>query len=184
MMRCLIPAIRAALAACLLTLWPAPAAISADICAEHGRPYLNRAKAFLAAGDYRRALEAAQKNVDESPTAASYIYLTYIYQAIDGYLEHLSRTEQWGVVDRVYLNLASKSAEDLVDPPGGLARIAKEIDPNERPAAIRPERGDGREAGQGNGRTALATAGRVACRPSRSLVGQCPGRMELVRHDR
>lgn len=94
---------------------------------EQVRPHLSRAKIFLAAGDYRRAIEATQKAVDESPSAESYIYLTYVYQAIDGYLEHLSRTDQWGAVDRLYLNLAFKNPEDLVDPPGGLARMAKEM---------------------------------------------------------
>lgn len=94
---------------------------------EPGRPHLSRAKVFLAAGDYRRALEAAQKTVDEAPSAASYIYLTYVYQAIDGYLEHLARTDQWGAVDRLYMNLAFSNPEDLVDPPGGLARMAKEM---------------------------------------------------------
>lgn len=94
---------------------------------ESARPHLSRAKIFLAAGDYRRALEATQKAVDESPSAASYIYLTYVYQAIDGYLEHLARTDQWGAVDRLYMNLAFSNPEDLVDPPGGLARMAKEM---------------------------------------------------------
>lgn len=94
---------------------------------EQLRPYLSRAKVFLAAGDYRRALEATQKAVDDAPSAESYVYLTYVYQAIDGYLDHLARTEQWGAVDRLYLNLAFRNPEDLVDPPGGLARMAKEM---------------------------------------------------------
>jgi tetratricopeptide (TPR) repeat protein len=121
------PAIPAGLAALLLALWLAPAAAPADAGASHARPHLSRAKVFLAAGDYRRALEATQKAVDESPSAESYIYLTYVYQAIDGYLEHLSGTDQWGAVDRLYLNLAFRNPEDLVDPPGGLARMAKEM---------------------------------------------------------
>ena len=33
---------------------------------------------YLAAGDYRRALELAQREVDETPSAASYIHLTYV----------------------------------------------------------------------------------------------------------
>lgn len=91
------------------------------------RDHLKRAKIFLAAGDYRKALEACQREVDEAPSAASYIFLTYVYQAIDGYLEHLSKTDRWVPVEQLYLNLAARGVEDLVDPPDVLARIAKEI---------------------------------------------------------
>lgn len=113
-----------------LLIWSPAASLQAGIPAassEQLRPHLSRAKVFLAAGDYRRALEATQKAVDDQPSAESYIYLTYVYQAIDGYLEHLARTEQWGAVDRLYMNLAFRNPEDLVDPPGGLARMAKEM---------------------------------------------------------
>jgi tetratricopeptide (TPR) repeat protein len=88
---------------------------------------LGKATVFLAAGDYRRALEVCQRQIDESPSAASYIHLTYVYQAIDAYLEHLSQEEQWMAVEHLYLNLAYRDTEDLVDPPGGLARMAKEM---------------------------------------------------------
>ena len=91
------------------------------------RDHLKRAKIFLAAGDYRRALEACQREVEEAPSAESYVYLTYVYQAIDGYLEHLSKTDRWVAVEHLYLNLAARGVEDLVDPPDVLARIAKEI---------------------------------------------------------
>lgn len=104
-----------------------PATAQASAVSEQTRPHLSRAKIFLAAGDYRRAIEACQQSVDAAPSAESYIYLTYIYQAIDGYLEHLSKKEQWDAVDRLYLNLAFRNPEDLVDPPGGLARMAKEM---------------------------------------------------------
>lgn len=90
-------------------------------------PALGKASLFLAAGDYRRALEACQREIDEAPSAASYIHLTYVYQAIDAYLEHLSREERWMAVEQLYLNLAYRDTEDLVDPPGGLARMAKEM---------------------------------------------------------
>ena len=90
-------------------------------------PDLTRANLFLAAGDYRRALEACQRAIDEAPSAASYIHLTYVYQAIDAYLEHLSQEEQWMAVEHLYLNLAYRDTEDLIDPPGGLARMAKEM---------------------------------------------------------
>ena len=90
-------------------------------------PALGKANLFLAAGDYRRALEACQQQIDEAPSAASYIHLTYVYQAIDAYLEHLSQEERWMAVEHLYLNLAYRDTEDLVDPPGGLARMAKEM---------------------------------------------------------
>ena len=82
---------------------------------------------YLAAGDYRRALELAQREVDETPSAASYIHLTYVYHAIDAYLAYLSQEENWTAVEHLYLNLAYRDSEDLVDPPGGLARMAKEM---------------------------------------------------------
>lgn len=88
---------------------------------------LTRAGLFLAAGDYRRALEACQRAIDDAPSAAHYIHLTYVYQAIDAYLEHLSQEERWMAVEHLYLNLAYRDTEDLVDPPGGLARMAKEM---------------------------------------------------------
>ena len=88
---------------------------------------LAKATVFLAAGDYRRALDVCQRQIDEAPSAASYIHLTYVYQAIDAYLEHLSQEERWMAVEHLYLNLAYRDAEDLVDPPGGLARMAKEM---------------------------------------------------------
>ncbi len=110
----------------LALILPDPSAQAATV-PEQARAHLSRAKIFLAAGDYRRALEATQKAVDSAPSAESYVYLTYVYQAIDGYLEHLARTEQWGEVDRLYMNLAFSNTEDLVDPPSGLARMAKEM---------------------------------------------------------
>lgn len=91
------------------------------------RDHLRRAKIYLAAGDYRRALEACQREVDEAPSAQSYVYLTYVLQAIDGYLEHLSKADRWVQVEHLFLNLAMRRPEDLVDPPEALARIAKEI---------------------------------------------------------
>lgn len=90
-------------------------------------PPLARARVYLAAGDYRRALEACQQEVNERPSAASYTYLTYVYHAIDAYLQHQAVSEQWGAVEGLYWNLAYRDAQDLVDPPGGLARMAKEM---------------------------------------------------------
>jgi hypothetical protein len=94
---------------------------------EGTRDHLKRAKVFLAAGDYRRALEACQKEVEEAPSAASYVYLTYVFQAIDGYLDHLATTDRWVGVEQLYWNLISQGPQDLTDPPDVLARIAKEI---------------------------------------------------------
>lgn len=82
---------------------------------------------FLQAGDYRRALEACQQAINEMPTVDAYIHLTYVYQAIDGYLDQLSQDEHWMAVEQLYLNLAYRDIDDLVDPPGGLARMAKEM---------------------------------------------------------
>ena len=88
---------------------------------------LAKANLFLAAADYRRALEACQREIDDAPSAASYIHLTYVYQAIDAYLEHLLQKERWMAIEHLYLNLAYRDTEDLIDPPGGLARMAKEM---------------------------------------------------------
>jgi hypothetical protein len=88
---------------------------------------MQRAKVFLAAGDYRRALEACQRQVDEAPSAKSYLFLTYIYAAIDGYLEYLSKEDKWVSVEHLYINLSGAEAQSLLDPPDVLARIAKEI---------------------------------------------------------
>jgi len=88
---------------------------------------LTKANLFLAAGDYRRAVEACQKEINDAPSAESYIHLTYVYHAIDAYLEHLSQEERWIAVEHLYLNLAYRDTEDLIDPPGGLARMAKEM---------------------------------------------------------
>lgn len=95
--------------------------------AEQGRSNLNRAKVFLAAGDYRHAIEMCQKEVEEAPSADSYVYLTYVYHALNGYLDHLARTEQWVKVEQLYVNLAFRDLDALTNPPDILARMAKEI---------------------------------------------------------
>ena len=91
------------------------------------RTSLTKANIYLVAGDYRRALEACQREIDNAPSVEAYIHLTYVFHAIDGYLDHLSREERWNTVEQLYLNLAYKDPQDLVDPPGGLARMAKEM---------------------------------------------------------
>lgn len=89
--------------------------------------HLQRARVYLAAGDYRRAVEACQQEVAAHPSAETYTYLTYVYQALDAYTDSLARADQWVAVEFLYLNLATGRAEDLVDPPDVLARIAKEL---------------------------------------------------------
>lgn len=91
----------------------------------HG--HLQRAKVFLAAGDYRRALDACQSEVAERPSAFSYVYLTYVYQALDAYLEALAKADRWVQVEQAAYSLGSTRSEDLLDPPNVLARIAKEL---------------------------------------------------------
>lgn len=88
---------------------------------------LARTGLYLLAGDYRRALEACERGIQDRPSAETYLHLTYVYHAIDAYLEQLSKDESWMAVEQLYLNLAYRHTEDLVDPPGGLARMAKEM---------------------------------------------------------
>jgi hypothetical protein len=92
--------------------------------AESARDNLKRAKVFLTAGDYRHAI---QQEVEEAPSVESYVYLTYAYHALNGYLDHLAKTEQWVKVEQLYVNLAFRDLDALTNPPDILARIAKEI---------------------------------------------------------
>ncbi len=94
---------------------------------ECSRDHLGRAKVFLAAGDYRRALEACLQEVVDATSVESYIYVTYVYHAIDGYIEHLANTDRWVGIEQLYVNLTFQGPQDLVDPPEVLARIAKEV---------------------------------------------------------
>ncbi len=88
---------------------------------------LERAKVYLAAGDYRRAVEACQLNIDQSPSVQSYVYLIYVYHALDGYLESLAKRDEWVKVGQLSLSMVNRGTMDLVDPPDMLARMAKEI---------------------------------------------------------
>ncbi|HVG01326.1 MAG TPA: hypothetical protein VM842_00465, partial [Nitrospira sp.] len=92
-----------------------------------GASEIEKTGLYLMAGDYRRALELCERTIQEVPSARAYLHLTYVYQAIDAYLEQLSKDESWTAVEQLYLNLAYRHTEDLVDPPGGLARMAKEM---------------------------------------------------------
>lgn len=102
-------------------------AVLSDSQAADVQSNLQRAAVFLRAGDYRHAVEACQAEVRGGPSVRSYIFLTYAYHALDGYLEHLSNTDQWVRVEQLYLNLVTGRTEDLADPPEVLARIAKEL---------------------------------------------------------
>lgn len=88
---------------------------------------LSRAKIYLAAGDYRRAVEACQLNIDQNPSVESYVYLIYVYHALDGYLEWLAQQDSWTEVGRLSLSMVNRGTMDLVDPPDMLSRMAKEI---------------------------------------------------------
>ena len=99
----------------------------AGVAAGSVRTSVTKAHIYLVAGDYRRALEACQREIDDAPSVEAYIRLTYVFHAIDAYLDHLSREERWNTVEQLYLSFAYKDPQDLIDPPGGLARMAKEM---------------------------------------------------------
>ncbi len=88
---------------------------------------LQRAKVFLAAGDFRHAVEACQEQVRARPSAASYVYLTYVYQAIGGFLDHHASRDEWVKVEQLSRNLLGGKVEQVVDPPDIMARVAKEL---------------------------------------------------------
>jgi len=114
------------LALCAASLWVGCGALPSS--GRHdSHTHLQRAKVHLAAGDYRRAVEACQQEVAAHPSAETYTYLTYVYQALDAYTDSLARADQWVAMEHLYLNLAAGRTEDLVDPPDVLARIAKEM---------------------------------------------------------
>ncbi len=111
-----------------LCVWVATlAAGPAQLAAAEPPTHLQRAAVFLKAADYRQAVEACQAAVRDTPSARTYLFLTYVYHALDGYLQHLATTDQWVGVEQLYLNLATGRVEDLLDPPDVLARIAKEL---------------------------------------------------------
>lgn len=118
--------VRLALVFCLMWAWTSgPVGMAA--AGEQPRDHLRRAKVFLAAGDYRHALEACLQELADSPSVESYVYVTYVYHAIDGYIEHLANTDRWVGIEQLYVNLTFQGPQDLVDPPEVLARIAKEV---------------------------------------------------------
>ncbi len=102
-----------------------PRAFGAD--KETRQSNLQRAKVYLAAGDFRRAVDACRAEVDDRPSVRSYLYLTYVYQALDAYVEALAKADQWVPIELLYINLLGSRPDDLVDQPDVLARIAKEL---------------------------------------------------------
>ena len=91
------------------------------------RENLRLAKVYLAAGDFRRAVLACKQEINEAPSVESYVYLTYVYHAIDGYLNWLASNDQWNKVAQLSLGLATRGTFDLVDPVDPMARMAKEM---------------------------------------------------------
>ncbi len=88
---------------------------------------LSRAKVFLQVGDYRRAVEACQRNIDQNPSVEAYVYLAYVYQATDGYLAYLAKQEDYVKVEQLSLNLTAREVIDIIDPPNVMARMAQEL---------------------------------------------------------
>ena len=88
---------------------------------------LARAKVFVQAGDYRRAVEACQRNIDHVPSVEAYVYLAYVYQAIDGYLGFLAKQEDYVKVEQLSLNLTAREVIDIIDPPNVMPRMAQEL---------------------------------------------------------
>lgn len=102
--------------------WASPGQIPVSL-----QENLARAKVYLAAGDYRRAVEACQRNIDLNPSVEAYVYLAYVYQAIDGYLGSLVKQEDYVRVEQLSLNLTAREIIDLIDPPNILPRMAQEL---------------------------------------------------------
>ena len=89
--------------------------------------HLHRAKVYLAAADYRRAVEACQEYLDDSPSVDGYVYLAYVYEAIEGHLAALQKKDDWVKVGQIALNLTSRELLDILDPPNVMPRMAREM---------------------------------------------------------
>ena len=135
-----------------------------------------RTRVFLAAADYRRAIKESQRNTMERPSALSYVVLTYVYQALDSYVESLAKADRWVEVELLAASLGAGRPEDLLDSPDILTRIAKElIQASARKQSVfrRPwRRGLMNERWPGSGRncrrggTIMRTVGGWGCRKS------------------
>ncbi|MEX5213947.1 MAG: hypothetical protein NW703_07250 [Nitrospiraceae bacterium] len=120
---------RMALGAILLLCAACSSVKGATIPAEPIPPHLHlrHARVFLAAADYRRAIQACLEEIRLHPSVESYVYLTYVYHALDAYLDDLAKQDQWVGVEQLTLSLAGDRPEQLLDPPDILARVAKEL---------------------------------------------------------
>jgi len=108
-------------------LQPSAGWAQSDLTPVKMNEYLARAKVYLMAGDYRRAVEACQRNIDLNPSVEAYVYLAYVYQAIDGYLGALVKQEDYVRVEQLSLNLTAREIIDLIDPPNVMPRMAQEL---------------------------------------------------------
>ncbi|MFO0705571.1 MAG: hypothetical protein U0412_01850 [Nitrospira sp.] len=84
-------------------------------------------RVFLAAADYRHAIDTAQRQVADRPSAFSYVVLTYVYQALDAYLESLALADRWVGIELLAASLLSGKPDELLDASDVLPRIAKEL---------------------------------------------------------
>ena len=101
-------------------------AVAQETMTQHSG-HLKGAKVYLKAGDYRRAIEACQRQIDDHPSVESYVYLAYVYQALDGYLMSLAKQEDYVKVEQLSLNLTAREIIDLIDPPNVMPRMAQEL---------------------------------------------------------
>lgn len=104
-----------------------PALPSSEVAQDSGALLLHNAKVYVMAGDYRRAVESCQRYLDTHPSVEGYVYLAYVYETIEGYLQALTKKDDWVKVHQLSLNLTSREMLDLIDPPDVLPRMAREV---------------------------------------------------------
>ena len=107
-------------------LWSAGCAVRPAIEKADPTPS-EKIRVFLSAADYRHAIETAQRQVAERPSVYSYVLLTYVYQALDAYIEALARADRWVGIELLAASLSSGKPDELLDSPDVLPRIAKEL---------------------------------------------------------
>ena len=111
----------------VFSLWALFGQSQSTLAEKTGTSLLNKAKIYLMAGDYRRAVEACHLYLDDHPSVEGYVYLAYVYQTIEGYLEALTKKDEWVKVHHLSLNLTSRTILDIIDPPDVLPRMAREV---------------------------------------------------------
>jgi hypothetical protein len=116
---------------CFLTVffWVglSPVLPSTELAEDSEALLLHKAKVYVMAGDYRRAVESCQRYLDAHPSVEGYVYLAYVYETIEGYLKALTKKDDWVKVHHLSLNLTSREMLDLIDPPDVLPRMAREV---------------------------------------------------------